>query len=547
MAGANREAERIDCVVVGAGFGGMLMVHLLRERGLAVVGIEAGGDVGGVWYWNRYPGARCDVMSIDYSYSVPAHIQQEWSWSEQFAAQPEILAYANFVAERLDLRRSYRFHTRVESARFDDGRALWVVRTDDGAVIEARYCVMATGPLSLPKAPEFPGGECFAGRILHPARWPQEGVDLSGLRVGVVGTGSTGIQIVPVVARQAASLHVFQRTPSFTFPLRNRPIDPDHMAEIRQHYDGIRAVARTTPSGGVRPVSTRPFFSMPREERLSLMEEAWNRNGMAFFGAFSDLLTNQAANDEVADFVRGKIAGIVEDPDTAQRLMPRGYPILARRPCFDSGYYETFNLPHVRLVDCLADPIVEMTEKGIRTATREVELDVVILATGYDALTGALLAFDVEGRGGLRLRDKWADGSRSWLGLMLAGFPNLFLVCGPNGPAALTNVIALNEQNALWIAGAIAHAEATGAVMEPDEDAERAWMDTVADLAARTLTAKASTWYTGANIAGKPRGLSLYTGGLHRFRETCDAITAGGYAELVCPANTRSREEAPCA
>jgi cation diffusion facilitator CzcD-associated flavoprotein CzcO len=511
------------------------MVHTLRQRGFSVLGIEAAGDVGGVWYWNRYPGARCDVMSIDYSYSFSDEIQQEWTWTEQFAAQPEILAYADFVADRLDLRRHYRFSTRVVSASYRDDAGDWLVCTDDGAAIVARYCVMATGPLSVPKPPDIPGAEHFAGRILHPSRWPHEGVDLSGLRVGVVGTGSTGIQIVPQVAKVAASLHVFQRTPSFTFPLRNAPIPPEHMAEVKRHYAGIRAVARTTPSGGVRPVSTRPFFSLPRAERLAVMEEAWARSGMTFFGTFSDLLVNAEANDEVAEFVRGKIGEIVEDPDTAERLKPRGYPILARRPCFDSGYYETFNLPHVHLVDCLAEPILELTETGLRTQGREIELDVLIMATGYDALTGALLAFEVTGRGGRKLADKWAGGGRSWLGMMIEGFPNLYLVCGPNGPAALTNVIALDEQNVEWITGAIAHAEAQGVVLEPTAAAEDSWMEVVRELAARSLASQASTWYTGGNIAGKPRGLTIYTGGLHRFREICDRVAAGGYAEAMPP------------
>ncbi len=524
---------RLDAFVIGAGFGGMYAIHRLRGMGLDVHAIEAGKDVGGTWYWNRYPGARCDVMSIDYSYSFSDAIQQEWTWTEQFAAQPEILAYANFVATTLDLRRSISFKTRAKSVVYDDARRLWVIESEAGAVFETTYLVMATGPLSAPKLLDIPGADRFAGPIYQAQRWPHEPVDLAGKRVGVIGTGSTGIQIVPVVAKEAGHLYVFQRTPSFTLPMRNRPLEPDYVAQVKAHYPALRAVARNTFTGGVRPVSTRPLFSVTVEERNALMEEAWEKGGLSFLGLFSDLLSNQAANDIVADFVRGKIGEMVSDPVTAEALKPRGYPIFARRPCLDTDYYETYNRANVTLVDCLTDPIDEVTETGIRTRDRHIDLDVIIAATGYDGLTGAMLAIDIRGRDGRLLSEKWSGGARSHLGLMMAGFPNLFIVAGANGPSALANFVLLNEQNVDWACDCIAHLRANGlATIEPTADAEEGWMDQVAALSSQSLMPKANTWYTGANIAGKPRVFSIYMGGLARYRETC-AAAAQDYHDFV--------------
>ncbi len=531
---ASQQPTRIDALVVGAGFGGMYAVHKLSGMGLSVQGIEAGGDVGGVWYWNRYPGARCDLMSLDYCYSFSPELEQEWTWTEQFAAQPEILAYANFVADRLDLRRHFHFETRVTGAACDDATRTWRVTTDDGRSFEATYCVMASGPLSIPKGVPFKGAEDFKGEILLAAKWPHAPVSFEGKRVGLVGTGSTGVQIVPEVAKTAGALTVFQRTPSFTLPMRNVTLEPDYIAELKRNYAGIRQAARNSPLGGVRPQSTRPFFSVTPEQRRALMEDSWARGGLSFLGTFSDLLTNPEANEQVADFVRDKISVVVADPITAEKLKPRGYPIFARRPCLDTQYYEAFNLPHVTLHDCLESPIVRITEAGLLTATGEVELDTLIFATGYDGLTGALLNFDVSGRGGVQLRDRWQDGARSHLGLMIPSFPNLFLVCGPNGPAALANIITLDQQNVDWIADAIARMRQEGlSTMEPTERAEQAWMDTVHGLAELTLVSKANTWYVGGNISGKPRGLSMYTGGFQRYGEACRLAADGGYADFV--------------
>ena len=531
---------RLDMLVVGQGFGGMYMLHRARSMGLEVQAIEAGDDVGGTWYWNRYPGARCDVMSIDYSYSFSDEIMQEWTWSEQFAAQPEIWAYAKWVADKLDLRRSIQFETRATSVTYDDARRVWTVETDRGGVLDVTYLVMATGPLSIPKGLDVPGAERFRGDIHLSGRWPRQPVDFAGKRVGVIGTGSTGIQIVPVVAEQAEQLVVFQRTPSFTMPMRNRKLEPSYVAQIKEHYPELRAFARNTFTGGVRPLSTRPVFSIPAEERERLMEKGWQEGALEFLGLFSDVLFNQKANDVVADFVRRKIAETVHDPATAEILTPRGYPIFARRPCLDTRYYEAFNRPNVSLVDCINEPITEITEAGIRTGQREIELDIIIAATGYDGLTGAMLAVDVKGRDGASLREKWAGGAQSHLGLMMAGFPNLFMIAGANGPSALANFVLLNEQNADWICDCIQFMDAHGHhSIEPTAEAEARYMALVSDIASRSLMPKANTWYVGANIPGKPRFFPIFAGGLNRYRDMCSETAAAGYRGFVFDAATR--------
>ena len=527
-------APKLDAVVIGAGIGGMYMVHRLRGMNLQILGIEAASDVGGVWYWNRYPGARCDLMSIDYSYSFSKEIEQEWTWSEQFAAQPEILAYLNFVADRLDLRKTFQFNSRVVSAEFHAAKDAWIVRTDRGDVYEAKYCIMATGPLSIPKMPNFPGTESFGGQILQTAKWPHEKVSFAGKRVGLIGTGSTGIQVAPVVAEEAKELYVFQRTPSFTMPMRNMVLDADYVAEVKRNYDGIRAAARNSPLGGVRPATSRPFFSVPSAMRRALMEDAWQRGGLSFLGTFSDLLTNPEANEQVAEFVRGKISEVVKNPDTAERLKPRGYPIFARRPCLDTNYYESFNRPNVHLIDCLTDPIECLTERGVKVRSQEVHLDALILATGFDGLTGAMLALDITGRDGQTLKAKWGNGARSYLGVLMNGFPNLFMVCGANGPAALANIFTLDEQNVDWICGCIQYMRQNGlATIEAEAQAEEEWMEVLAVLAEKTLLSKAKTWYVGANIDGKPLGLSLYTGGFHVYRDICARVVQDDYRGLV--------------
>lgn len=532
-------AERplLDVIVVGAGFGGLYAIHKFREMGLSVQGFEAGGDVGGVWYWNRYPGARVDLPSIDYSFGFSREVEQEWTWSEYFAAQPELMRYFDFVATRLDLRKHYRFNTRVQRAEWDADRARWVVTTQAGEVFEARYCVMATGPLSVPRDPDIPGLDKFKGELYRAAKWPHQPVSYAGKRVAVLGTGSTGIQIVQEVGPQAGELFVLQRTPSFTMPMRNFPLTPEYSAEVKRHYPGLREVARNSPAGGLRPASTRAFFSVRPEERQSLLEDAWQRGGLAMLGTFSDLLFNEEANEQVAEFIRGKIGEVVTDPATAEALKPRGYPVFARRPCLDSSYYETYNLPHVHLVDLTQEPIVEITERGVRVGsggtTREIELDMLILATGYDGLTGALTAFDVVGKRGKTVNQKWKDGAHSYMGLMLEGFPNLFMTTGPTGPAALANIVRISENDVDWIAALMTHMDQNGlASVEPTQAAEDAWMELVRTMAQRTLLSKAKTWYVGANVAGKAQGLTLYTGGFPKYREYCTQVIQRGWTDL---------------
>ncbi|MES2189386.1 MAG: NAD(P)/FAD-dependent oxidoreductase [Pseudomonadota bacterium] len=526
-----RPAQRLDVIIVGGGFGGMYATYKFREMGMKIQSFEAGGDLGGVWYWNRYPGARVDLPSIDYSYSFSPEIEQEWTWSEQFAAQPELLRYIDFVATRLDLRKHYQFKTRITGATWDEERQLWTVETDRGERFEAPFCIMATGPLSVPKVPDIPGVEKFKGRLLHAGRWPHEPVSFEGLRVGVIGTGSTGIQVVQDVGPQAGELFVFQRTPSFTMPMRNVPLTDEYVREVKRNYAGIREAARNSTVGGTRPQSTRAFFSVTPEQRQSLLEDAWKQGGLAMLGTFGDLMVNEEANEHVADFVRGKIAEVVKDPKTAEALKPKGYPIFARRPCLDSSYYETYNLPNVHLVDCITDPILEITERGVRNASGEIELDMLILATGYDALTGALIALDVKGKNGQTVNQKWKQGGRSTLGIMMEGFPNLFMTTGPNGPSALANIIRISEHDVDWIAAAITHMQKNGlATMEPTTQVEDNWMEVVHGLAQRSLINKAKTWWVGANVPGKSQGLSMFIGGFAKYREFSAAAAADGYS-----------------
>ncbi|WP_459666441.1 flavin-containing monooxygenase [Novosphingobium sp. 11B] len=523
-----------DAVVVGAGIGGLYAVYKLREMGLSVLGIEAGDNVGGVWYWNRYPGARCDLLTIDYCYTFSPEVDAEWSWSEQFAAQPEILEYINFVADRHELRKDYLFDTRVSRAEYDEARQVWTFGTETGKTFEATYAVMATGPLSVPKRPDFEDFDSFKGELYYSGRWPKEPVSYEGKRVGVVGVGSTGIQIIPVVAQEAKELFVFQRTPSFTMPMRNHKHSDEYTAEIKRNLPAMRVAAKNSPLGGVRPATTRPYFSLPPEQRVKIMESAWQNGGHTFLGSFSDLMQNEEANEQVAEFVRGKISEVVKDPATAETLKPRSYPIFARRACLDTNYYETYNEEHVSLVDCFREPIVGLTEKGVRTASREIELDMLILATGYDGLTGALMAFDVVGRDGKTINEEWKGGAHSYLGLMMKDFPNLFIVCGPNGPSALANIFTINEQNVNWLAGAIEHMRRSGlTAMEPTAEAEHEWMEYVHELSLNTLVRKANTWYTGANVAGKARGLTMYTGGFKAYRETCQEAADDNWRGMV--------------
>ena len=522
----------LDAVVVGAGFAGLYTLHKLRGLGLRVKVLEAGKGVGGTWFWNRYPGARCDVESLEYSYSFSEALQQEWNWPERFSAQPDILRYANHVADRLDLRRDILTERRVVAATFDDSTHRWTVRTAGGEVFEAPFCIMATGNLSLPRVPDFPGLKTFKGDWYHSGLWPEEGVDFTGRRVGVIGTGSSGVQMIPMIAEQAAHLFVFQRTANFSVPGVNRPMTPDVEHGHKARYAYWRDEAKRTPFGiaGHPPPSKSALEDTP-EARAEVYERKWGTGGnISFLYAYKDLLTDKEANDTACEFVREKIRSIVRDPDVARLLMPNDHPIGTKRLCLDNGYFETFNRDNVTLVDVRSDPIVEITELGLRTKTREYELDAIAFATGFDAMTGALLDIDIRGAGGLRLADKWAHGPRTYLGLMTAGLPNLFMITGPGSPSVKTNMIASIEQHVDWIANCVAHLRREGiSRIDADAAAEDAWVEHVNQVADSTLYPLANSWYVGANIPGKPRVFMPYVAGLDKYRAICDAVATESY------------------
>jgi cation diffusion facilitator CzcD-associated flavoprotein CzcO len=523
-------AHTVDAIVVGAGFAGLYMLVKLRQLGLSAQCFEAGGDVGGTWYWNRYPGARCDIESLEYSYSFDEALQQEWHWSERYSAQPEILRYIHHVADRFDLRRFVRFSTRVVSAVFDEARGLWRVTTDDGRVTETRFCIMATGCLSSAQRPQIEGAADFGGEQLHTGQWPQEPVDFRGRRVGVIGTGSSGIQVITAVAGEAVELFVFQRTPGFSIPSKNAPLDPGVERAVKADYAGLRKQARESAAGNAAyPVPRQSAFDVDEPERARIYERHWNAGRVSIGRAFTDLLTDRRANDTAAEFVRGKIAATVKDERVAAALLP-SYPIGTKRVCLDSGYYEVFNRPDVTLVNLRDEPIVRITASGIRTSQREIALDAIVYATGYDAMTGALDAIDIRGRGGLALREKWKAGPRTLLGVQSAGFPNLFFITGPGSPSVLSNVIVCIEQHVDWIGGALAHLQARGlGRMEATRPAEDAWVEHVNDVASKTLFPSAASWYMGANVPGKPRVFMPYVGGVGAFRIACDKVAASGY------------------
>jgi cyclohexanone monooxygenase len=523
-------ARAFDVVIVGAGFAGLYMLHRLRGLGLSVRVIEGASGVGGTWYWNRYPGARCDVESMQYSYSFSPEIEQEWTWSELFAAQPEILRYANFVADRLDLKRDIQFDTLVTSAQFDDAAHCWDIATDRGERFAARFCIMATGCLSNARVPDFKGLESFQGRTYHTGHWPHEDVDLSGQRVGVIGTGSSAIQAIPVIAEQAAELIVFQRTPNYSIPSRNGPMTPEYEQSWKSVYQQKREQARYMRSGVLYHIDERSAVEVEEEERRRHYEDRWRVGGTAFMGSFTDLAVNKASNDTAAAFVREKIRAIVNDPATAELLAPKDYPIGTKRICVDTEYFATYNRPNVRLVDVRSQPIDEITPAGLRVADTEYALDSIVFATGFDAMTGALAKIDIRGVGGVALRDEWAAGPRTYLGLMSAGFPNLFLITGPGSPSVLSNMIVSIEQHVDWVSDCIAHLQSRQlSRIEPTRAAQDAWVDHVNEVAHGTLYPQANSWYMGANVPGKPRVFMPYIGGVGVYRQTCADIAAKGY------------------
>jgi cation diffusion facilitator CzcD-associated flavoprotein CzcO len=523
--------QRFDAVVVGAGFAGMYMLHLLRAEGFAVKGVERGHGVGGTWYWNRYPGCRCDVESIDYSYQFSDNLQQDWAWTERYAAQPEILAYAQHVATRFELLSLIQFDTSVEHARYDEQEHRWTVATNTGEVFETRYLIMASGCLSAANTPDFPGLRDFTGRTIHTGLWPQDGVDFTGRRVGIIGTGSSAIQSIPIIAAQAADLTVFQRTANFSVPARNGPIDQARVAQVKANYGDYRRRARQQAAafGPDNPRNADSVLTATPEARRERFEAYWQIGGFVFLGAFGDLMFSEEANAHAADFVRSKIRETVKDPAVAELLSPKGI-IGCKRLCADTNYYETFNRANVHLVDVSQQPIEGFTANGLVTGRREYTFDDVIFATGFDAMTGTLLRMDIRGNGGQSLKEKWAAGPLTYLGLMAAGFPNLFMMTGPGSPSVLANMVTGVEQHAEYIRDILAwirreHASA----IEATAAAEGDWVQAVNTRSQMTLYPRCNSWYLGANVPGKPRVFMPYIG-FPDYSAKLDAVRKEAFA-----------------
>ena len=534
-------ATNFDAMIVGAGFAGMYMLHKLRGLGFSARVVEAGTDVGGTWYWNRYPGARCDVESLDYQYSFSDDLAQEWNWTERYATQPEILRYAAHVADRFDLRRDMQFETRVTAAAFDETANRWQISTDRGDRYSARFFIMATGCLSSSRIPDFKGLESFQGATYHTGQWPHEGVDFTGKHVGIIGTGSSAIQAIPLIAEQAAHLTVFQRTPNYSLPANNAALTPDRISYYREHFGEIKAAARQSASGIVITPGTKSALEASPEEREQAFQWGWEQGGFHLLQTYKDLVVTEEANATAAEFMREKVRHIVHDPKAAEILAPKGYPLGTKRICIDTNYFETFNRENVTLVDIKDAPIEEITRDGLRNKNGAWQFDVIVFATGFDAMTGALLAVDIRGRDGQTLREKWAAGPRTYLGLATAGFPNMFMITGPGSPSVLSNMIVSIEQHVDWIAAAMSHLREQGlATMEATIPAEDAWVEHVNELAGRTLYPKANSWYLGANVPGKPRVFMPYVGGVGTYAERCQQVAAGGYEGFTLTAAARA-------
>jgi cation diffusion facilitator CzcD-associated flavoprotein CzcO len=532
-AGKSKTVKDFDAVIIGAGFSGLYQLHALRDRlGLKVRVLEAGGGVGGTWHWNRYPGARCDSESHSYCYTFSPELLREWQWSERYPGHDEIRRYLNHVADRFSLRPDIQLNTRVTGAAYDANANRWQVTTSNGEQFSATFLITAVGCLSTANVPDIPGRESFKGRAVHTGQWPHEGVDFAGKRVGQIGTGSTGIQAVPVIAETAEHLTVFQRTANYSVPARNAPLTPAFQAYVRDHHDEVRQVMHSNTNGHPFSIVDRSVFDVTPEERQELYEAAWAKGGLQFRTAFRDLLVDKAANDTAAEFLKGKIRAIVKDPAKAAMLADIDHPYAAKRPPIDTGYFEAFNQDHVDVVDVRADPIAAVTATGIRLQSgREFPLDIIVFATGFDAMTGPLIGLNISGRDGLKLKDAWAAGPRNYLGLQVSGFPNLFTITGPGSPSVLCNMPVPIEQHVDWICDCISHMRANNvATIEPEPAAMDAWVEHVNVAASATLLPFANhSWYLGANVPGKPRVFMPYAGGMARYRQHCADIAARGY------------------
>jgi len=533
-AGPSHDRPPVDVVVVGAGFAGLYALHKLRENDFTVRVFEAGSGVGGTWFWNRYPGARCDVESVDYSYAFSEDLQQDWAWSQRYASQPELLRYLNHVADRFHLREDIEFDTVVTSAVFNENDTMWTVTTDKGAEVRSRFVVMATGSLSTARTPDFEGVESFTGVTYHTGNWPVEGVDFTNKRVGVIGTGSSGTQAIPIIAEQAKALTVFQRTPNFSLPARNADLSEEFLTELKERYPQYRKHEREDGHGGyagrLRPTPTQSATEVDDAERTALFEELWDRGGGSIMTAYKDFATNADANATLADFVRGKIRQIVKDPAVAERLMPTDYPIGTKRVCLDTNYYDTYNRDNVTLVDVRKTPIERITEGGIQTSEAEYPLDAIVFATGFDAMTGSFLKVDIRNASGTRMREEWSAGPRTYLGLSVHGLPNLFLVAGPGSPSVLSNMVGSIEFHVEWIADCLTYLRDNNLErIEAGLGAQNDWVDHANEVANLTLFPRAASWYMGANVPGKPRVFMPYIGGVSRYRQRASEVAEKHY------------------
>ena len=526
----------LDVIIVGGGLAGLYSIYRLRKQGLKVRAYEAGDGVGGTWFWNRYPGCRCDVESMEYSYAFDDDLQQEWVWPERYGTQPEILKYINHVAERFDLLRDVQLNTRIKSAVFNEATTLWTITTDSGERVTAPACIMATGNLSTPRKPDFPGLDDFKGKWYHTGLWPKEGVDFTGLRVGVIGTGSSGVQMMPHIAGQAKHLTVFQRTANFSLPARNAPLDPNKERQHKAEYPERRKAAYDTPFGiAGYPPPAKSALEVTPEERQETYEAKWGEGGsISYLFAYNDLLTNKASNDTASEFVREKIRATVADPKTAELLCPNNHPIGTKRLILDSQYYEIYNQDNVDLVDARKAPIQEITPIGMRTTDAEFEFDAIVFATGFDAMTGAMREIDIRVEGGTTLEVQWEGGPRTYLGVMVAGLPNMFMITGPQSPGVKSQMILSIEWHANWIADCLAHMKAAGARrIDATEQSQEEWVRHVKEVADKTLYPLANSWYMGVNIPGKPQIFMPYVGGVQAYTKKCQEVVAKGYEGFV--------------
>ena len=520
----------VDVVVVGAGFSGLYLLYRLRKAGFSTRVFERGGDVGGTWYWNRYPGARCDVESLQYSYSFDEQLQQDWHWPEKFSAQPDILAYANHVADRFNLKKDIEFNIEVKASWFDEKLKTWKITTNTGEEINAQYFIMATGCISTTQIPNIKGLSDYVGNTFHTGDWPHEEVDFSGQSIAVIGTGSSGIQSIPVLAKQAKKLTVFQRTPNYSIPSQNEPMTKKYERSWKDVYSERRKEMRYSAHGSLKDLNDVPALSVDEDQRQELYTKRWAIGGTGFLGSFNDLLTNADANYTAAEYVRQQIKRVVKDKETAEILCPRSYPIGTKRICIDTGYFETYNRENVKLVDISKKPIQRLVTDGIIVDDQLYPFDSIIFATGFDAMTGSIFNVDIKGRDGLALKEKWNAGPKTYLGLMSASFPNLFMITGPGSPSVKSNMIMSIEQHVDLVIETLLSMRRKGlSVVEPELEAENKWVDHVQEVANKTLFPQANSWYMGANIPGKPRLFMPYIGGVGAYREICEEIVANNY------------------